>query len=574
VEDLDQTQLAEIENWANYLKFQWTWAFKHFVSCEHDLIALFTGNQAMKTASCAYQYVLRILGRHPVPKKNVLYFECDQGHMFSPATLPRDWICPECNGELKMHERGSRVFRFASEVLPGEKGSVGDAGLSAEVKNSVYPEFKKWLPPHFLRADITYRNMAMRIADPNSGKIFCGKEYKGDDILVELVAYSQSVQSTAGKQRLSVWEDEEPPFDFHEEQLPRLMSEDGDLLLSLTAANRISWTYDELFERAQVYIRTKAMCDILRTKDYEPKQIEYTDSPYSIAVIQAASDDNPTLTLEAIEKKMSAYDDPDVIMTRRYGIHKQIKGRIFKSFDYKIHVIDEDEYLPYGILHNWVHARGIDYHPQTPWACGIISLSPEDEAFIWYDYNPSPEKLVTKDICLNFATMGKDYKFILNLVDPLAAGIKKDKITVLDDINREFYTLKKEGIGTGGYWQTWDTKGEKGRDEIKKRLMNSVKVGRPFNNRTTEHGKTIFLPTIWIVDSCKTAAKHMRMWRWEEFVAEKDRIQRGEKNKPQEKWSHFNMVFEAIFKHPAFKPRREKAVGRPRPHTRRFQGRR
>jgi len=898
--EISQADLTILENYSNYFKFVWTWAFQQFVQCRHSLIALFTGNQAMKTASCAYNYVLRIHGWHPVPEKNVLYFECPDKHYFNIVTLPKDWICPQCKQEIKIHERGCRIFRFASEVLPGEKATTGDASSSAEVKNSVYPEFKKWLPPFLMKRDITFRNMAMIIADPNRGKVLCGQEYKGDDIIVEFVAYSQTVQSTAGKQRLSVWEDEEPNWDFHEEQLPRLMAEDGDLLLSLTAANRIcfdieteiltqngwvndntvktgqlaltfntetkdyewqpiegmfkeytyddkmislkckgfdalvtpehkwpivhkingkierrqtkdlkthhkifraaqntiehsqvyedwfvelvgwfltdgampterrqifihqswtankdkclkikkivsninnvknkhnryinhpgeggeginytwtingkevdllrslfptreltsefvfsltkkqqsllyetlidgdgcrsgvtdrfrctrktldafhilcillgrksteeseitshgaivyraniqrlnskrykpfthvcslkreyvdykgiiwcptvaknntlvakrngtiyitsnSWTYDEIFERAQVYIRTKAVCDFLETSDYKPEQIEYTESPNSIAVIQAATDDNPTLTKEAIENQMSQYDDPDVVATRRFGVHKQVKGRIFKGFDYSIHMIDKDTYFPYGIPHFWTHGRGIDYHPQTPWACGCMSLSSENEAVIWCDYNPSPDKLITKEICYNFALMGKDYKFILNLIDPLSEGIKKDKITVLDDINREFHELKREGIGTGAYWQTWDTKGEKGRDEIKKRLKNSRECGRPFNNKVTKDGRTIFLPTLWILNDCKTAAKMMRMWRWEEFVAEKDRIQRGEKNKAQDKWSHFNMVVEALFKNPAFRPRRERPERRVDKPKRYFQGRR
>jgi len=531
----------------------------------------------MKTSACAYNYVLRIQSWHPIPEKNVLYFECPNGHTYNALqvlTHAPDWICPKCKSELKIHERGCRIFRFASEVLPGETTSDNKHGQSTEVKNSVYPEFKKWLPPHYIKRDIKHRNMAMTLTDPQNGNIFCDKPYQGDDIVVEFVAYSQTVQSTAGKQRLSIWQDEEPPYDFHEEQLPRLMAEDGDLLLSLTPANRLSWSYDEVFERAQLYIRTKAVCDFLRTPDYDPPQVEYTDSPHSIAVVQAATDDNPTLSKEAIEDKMSQYDDPDIIATRRFGVHKQVKGRIFKSFDYKVHFIDRDTYFPYGIPHSWNHARGIDYHPQTPWACGCMSLSPENEAFIWLDYNPSPEKYTTKEICFNFATQCKDYKFMLNLIDPLSEGIKKDKITILDDINREFHYLKHEGIGEGGYFVTWDTKGEKGRDEIRKRLKNSIHCERPFNNKNSEGGRDVYLPTLWILSNCKTAAKMMKMWRWEEYADTRFRMQKEEKNKWEDKWSHMNMVWEAFCKHPSFRPPRLSREMRHQPPKRYFQGRR
>ncbi len=569
---------SNLEYFSNFLKYQSTWAFNKFIQLRHKTIALITGNQAMKTSGCAYQYVLRILGLHPIPEKNILYFECskDQNHRFNVKSLPKDWICPQCKSEIKIHQRGSRVFRYASETLPGEKEDTGKHGqqLSAETKNTVYPEFKKWLPPHLMKRDITFRSMAMLIYDPLSGYEFCGEKYNGADIVVEFVSYKQTIQTGAGVQRVSIWEDEEAPYDFHEEQVPRLIAEEGDMIMSLTPANKLSWTYDEIFERAHVYIRTKAICDFLRTKDYEPKQIEFTDSPLSIAVIQAATDDNPTLKKEVIEQRMGDYDDPDLIATRRYGIHKQVKGRIFKTFDYKVHFIDKDIF-PDGIPHEgWVHGRAIDYHPQTPWACSSVALSPQNEAFVWIDFEVSPEKYTTREICREIAIMGKDYDFKLNLIDPLSEEIKKDNISVLDGIKRYFYDVKKEGIGRTAFWQTWDTKGDRGKDAIKERLKNSLVVERPFNNQVTEEGRTRFLPTIWILNNCRTAAKSMKMWSWEEHMDVKVKMRKGiTTDKPQQKWSHMNMALEALFKHQAFRYRRISEGGHRRKEPRYFQGR-
>lgn len=572
----EQLDYSNLEYFSNFLKYQSTWAFNKFIHLRHKTIALFTGNQAMKTSGCAYQYVMRILGMHPVPEKNILYFECtkDKSHRFNVKGLPKDWICPKCKGEIQIHERGSRIFRFCSETLPGEKEDTGKQEMSAETKNTVYPEFKKWLPRHLMKRDITFRNMAMIIHDPLNGYEFCGKIYKGADIVVEFVSYKQTILTGAGVQRVSIWEDEEAPYDFHEEQIPRLMAEDGDMLMSLTPANKLSWTYDEIFERAQVYIRTKAVCDFLRTKDYNPQQIEFTDSKQSIAVVQAATDDNPTLKKEVIDQKMGEYDDPDLIATRRYGIHKQVKGRIFKSFDYKVHIIDRDIF-PDGVPHDgWVHGRGIDYHPQTPWACPFMALSPQNEAFVWSDFEVSPEKYTTKEICREIATLGRDYDFKLNLIDPLSEEIKKDNISVLDDIKREFYELKKEGIGRTTFWQTWDTKGERGRDAIRERLKNSLAVQRPFNNQITEDGRTRYLPTLWILNNCKSAGKSMKMWSWEEYMDVKVKMRKGATtDKPQQRWSHFNTALEALFKNPGFKYRRISESRLPRKDPRYFQGR-
>ena len=57
----------------------------------------------------------------------------------------------------------------------------------------------------------------------------------------------------------------------------------------------------------------------LSKRDFIVPQIETTDSPYSIAVFQAATDDNPTLNIEVINEIFKQIDDPDALAIRRYG---------------------------------------------------------------------------------------------------------------------------------------------------------------------------------------------------------------------------------------------------------------
>ena len=946
------------------------------------ITALFTGNQSMKTASTAYQYVLRILGKHPVPKKNVVYFECStrnkdnmaphgyythkEGDILIPSwergtwnieTRPQDNICPYCGGKVVIHERGSRIFRFMSENLPGDTGDKGE-GENNEVKNAAYPEFKKWLPPFLIKRDIRFRDMKMVIKDPLSGMEFGDIKHIGEDIIVEFVSYSQTVQSGAGVQRLSCvaegqrvlmsdgvwrniediksgdalvcetlggfdnrqrtnivdkswysgekevlkfhcqkgvnfevtgdhlvmvpgvgksryvradelkvggrvrcrlsgvknegllpdwlmattavllgdgtitndrttpkftckdgkiaryleyllpdhiylrkqefknghaddyfisdklhkfntakeflgdvgllgcdasnkfvpdiifqqsdekialflrfifacdgwasghsigycsiserlvrdiwlllrrfgirstiqtrefengwskqwhisisqakdviefsnkigitgkhkavrevqqeaerriksrlntchfskkqnadwkppqsvviksiekvgvkpvydismkrsgwderekngvkkqrsvarsprdnfliqggvvvhncWADEELNKDSFNEQLPRLLAEDGDFVLSLTPANKVTWTYDEIFEKANVYFRTEAVCDFLRTETDDVKQVEFVDNGQSIGVIMAATDDNPTLGKQVIEEMFSGFDDPDDVATRRYGLHRQHQGRIFKSFDYKTHFIRRDKYFPRGIPTEWVHARGVDYHPRVPWACGAVSLSPYNEAFIWAEFNPSPEKLITEEICDRFAEMTYGYKFVVSLIDPEAEVIKKDQKSVFDDINRIYWKKKKNDEDRGGSWMTWNTKGDFGRREVQKRLKNALRVGKPFNNKVVEDGVTKYLPTLWVLDTCKSSAEFMRKWRWDEWADNRAALTTKDlKDTPQQKWSHFNMVWEAIFKDHRFRAKKVQSHQHQSPSY--FQGRR
>ena len=98
---------------------------------------------------------------------------------------------------------------------------------------------------------------------------------------------------------------------------------------------------NRMLERFKEYIHASsfnaiklrvASPDKIRSLSYgEVKKIERVDSPHDIAVIQAATDDNPTLSKAVIEEKLSIYEDPDDIAIRRYGIFRQVSGR-FRAF--------------------------------------------------------------------------------------------------------------------------------------------------------------------------------------------------------------------------------------------------
>lgn len=558
---LDKSQEEQLGSLESFSSFQMTWPIKMFFNCPNRIIGLFTGNQSMKTSSTAYNYVLRILGLHPVPKKNVVYFECENRHFYSPFTRPQDGTCIECTAPVQQHKRGSRKFRFASETLPGEtQDPKGEKHEDTEVKNTQYPEFKKWLPLRLIKRDITFRNMAMVIYDP----------FGGEPIVVEFVSYKQTVQQGAGVQRMSVWMDEEPPFDFYREQLPRILAEDGDLIFSLTPANYITWTHDEIFEKAAVYYRSK----YIQNFTGEPA-VEHTGLSYNVAVVQAATDDNPTLSPEVIEDMYNHVEDPDELAIRRFGIFKQISGRIFKTYDDRVVAIPEETYFPDGIPYHFFHARFVDYHQHTPWACGWISISPQNEAFIHDEWNPSPEKLVTYDINRQMASMSKDFRYGINLIDPLAAQAQPNTgRSTLDDFNENFFSLRQEGIGTGGYWETWDTKSTRGRDGLRTRIQNSVRVGKPFNNEIVKDGRKIYIPTIWVFRKCRQTRLSLRNWRLEEWVDKRALVTKDKKDKPQQKWSHFCTGLEGIMKDTRFRAHTAASGYVPERRHTRFKGRR
>jgi len=601
--NLSDRAIEQLNQAGNYLSFKPTWQFQRFLMMPFKIIGLFCGNQSMKTSGSMYQYVIRILGQHPVPKKNVVYFECStrsdenlaphgykqfksngivvpgwEKGTYNIDQLPKDGKCTECGAPIVIHQRRAKKIRMCAETLPGDKESASkDGSVSIETKNTVYPEFKYWIPPFLVKRDITFRNPAMIIFDPLAGMELNGTVNKGDDIIVDFMSYSQTVQAGAGVQRMSIYVDEEPPKDFWDEQLVRLLREDGDLIIGLTPAEAMTWTYDEIFERAKVYYRTKTVCEFLNRneKDRQYQQTEVTDSDQPIGVVQSATDDNPTLSPQVIEDLFASVDDPDVMATRRYGVHRQISGRIFKSFDYRVHYINFDEYFPDGIFSTYSHYNMVDYHPHNPWACSWLALSPYNEAFVWAEFSPDPERMITRSIANEIALISGNFKYRLNIIDPLAEATQTNTgTTTVQDLNDAFLDLSREGICQRKFWETWDTKGTRGREVVRERLNNSVKCQRPFNNLIQDERGKRYLPTLWISNRCPETARSLKQWRLESWARAYNNTEKDRKETPAQKWSHYCTAIEALFKDIRVKPPQLNRPVRPKETPRYFQGRR
>ena len=317
-----------------------------------------------------------------------------------------------------------------------------------------------------------------------------------------------------------------------------------------------SWTFEGLYERTGLIYNSPTIIDYLYKKTgrrHLPKEVIESGNK-DIAVIRGSSYDNPTIPKEHVDRSYAVYDDPSIVENRLYGIFHQISGTILKEFDMNTHVINKNKFFENGIPEEWLHVRGIDFHEHVNWACGFMALSHTNEAFIYDEYNPSPENMITMQIVEALVKRNPGYEYKLNLIDHLAAKTQVNSgRSPLDDINELFYQFKKEGIGRGGSWQTWDTKSLVGRDRLRERIKNSLLVGRPFNNRVSKKDgfeREEYLPTLWVMDHCFHTIQSFRNWKWEN--PNKNDPFKQEKNKAEDRYSHFPITFECIMKHPAF----------------------
>jgi hypothetical protein len=542
------TELQNAEEWAGFFKIITTPTFVKFLSRPEKTIGFFTGNQWGKNVNIMKQYLVRWMGKHPVESKNL-----------------RPWT-------------KIRTYRFCAENLPNDKDEEKAS------KNTIYPVLKEMIPKRMIKKDITQRSATMTLCDPIQG---------GPDFYIEFVSYGQELQSQAGVQRASIYIDENCPLSFFEEQLPRLLASDGDIIIGMTPAlGQVTWQFERIYEEAGTVIRTELVRQRYKTRFNEDfPEIQHNEGKdRDMCVFMAATDDNPFYDQLVYQKNLSEVSlikagkhpvyknikeykvitkdeyiksklkilDAEEEDVRRYGIFRQVAGRIFKDFEESIHKLKNDAF-PEGIPHAWTHARGIDYHPHVDWHFGAMALSPHDEAFIYDELKISPEHYVTEQIGRMIAHKCKDYKYILSKIDPLASETQTNTgLSTVDDLNRLFHEFKRDGIGTGGYWTTWDTKSTRGREEIRKRLKNARLCGRPFNNRQIVMGREVYLPTLWILPNCKGMVEYMKNWRLDEW-SDRSKLETKEiKESPMQRFSHYMMVIEALFKEQSFHARSDR----------------
>ena len=506
----------ELKSWLGHIEFDYgTEQMKVLLQLPHQTILIVSGNQAGKTSNVAEHYFLRTQGRHPIENKNRL----------------------------------AKKIRCMSSSLP----------ISADAEeqdNTQYLELKKRIPRELIIKDITARSQNLVIHSPIHGKS-----------IFEFRSSKQELQDLGKIQLSSVWHDEETPKGHREECRVRLLAEDGDEIFSLTATNPFSYVYDDIFERAAFLFRTKTIAN-----KFGIPQVEHRNTGADIACIQMATDDNPTLDIGAIERILHDVTDPDEYILRRYGVFKQISGRVHKTYDPAICYIDMNKYFPNGIPDEWFHARGIDYHEsRIPWSIGWLSVSPYDEWFLWQEFHPAidgPKAYNTYEIAKAIFRKSGDYEYGCNLIDPLAKKKQPNTLfSCVDDLNRYFDEIRRTGgarytvhrndasrfrdnvnMKPACFWEAWDTKDTTGRAEVAKRFKNAVRCGVPFNNTIHKKGIIKQLPTLWILNTCPNFHRSIMRWNYGEWVTSQSKAVNDPKPTPQQKWSHDNMVLECLAK--------------------------
>jgi len=443
------------------------------------------GNQGGGTATAMLDAAMRVLGIHPDKVKNNV----------------------------------TKPIRFVSKVVPNDH---------EDEQNQQFVEFRNLIPPELWVKKLTARSKV--------GKV---KRLVGGEIDVEFMASTQDLDAFMSVQRGAYYQDEEidrTKWDENQKRLIKARSdgEYADTTLSMTPVKGLDWSYDSLWKRAKKIYRSKCLCEKF---GYPP--VEEHDVKSDIEIFCWATDDNPVMDIDAIDSLFYEFDDADELAMARYGVFRQVSGRIYKVYDDKIHKVKFDDVFDSSLFRNYWHYRIIDFHPSKPWYVSWIAVTPYHEWFVWNELVASHDKKTSHDLRDQIkaeSLLDEDDEFNRRtLVDPLAQ-VKQNNtgLSVFDDISMGELGLRR--------CESADTKNAQGRMNIKARLKNAAICGVPGNNHFPTQPPDIryghYKPTIWFLDNCTGHMEHMKSWRYIDFKQAHVKATRTTKRE-SEKWSDF-----------------------------------
>ena len=473
-------------NYDALYKYKWHPVARAYLESEANIRAIIKGNQGGGTITSMMDAALRLLGIHPVEKRNKL----------------------------------SDPIRCVSKCLPKN---------DEDEENQQYVEFMRLFPKEYVKRDLTTRNPHVIIRDPGAGA----------DKKIEFLSKKQDLDAFMSVQRSAYYQDEEIERVKWDENQTRLLipgskGTGGDTTITLTPVKGLDWTYDSIWRRARKIIRSRTICN-----KFGFPQIETRNIDSSIEIFCWATDDNPLMDDDTLKRHFFNIDDPDELAMRRYGVFRQVSGRIYKSFDEQIHKISWDKCWDPSVFRYYWHFRMIDYHPSKPWFVSWVAVSPTHEWFVWNELIANHDNLTDIDLRDKIkaeSLLDEDDDYCrTTLIDPLAKVKQPNTgFSVFDDI-----TMGEQGLRK---CTAADTKNEQGRMNIKTRLKNSVICGVPGNN-LDKHSPPDprfghYRPTIWFFDTCKGHIEHFRNWRMVDWRQEHVKAVKTVK-RTSEKWSDF-----------------------------------
>jgi phage terminase large subunit-like protein len=251
-------------------------------------------------------------------------------------------------GAVEMDMRLTGKHRWRDLRPPPISARVVAVDFDHGVEKIVKPEIARWLPPSELingSWEDSYSKQLKTLTLANGSTL-------------EFMSYEQEVEKFAGTSRDAVWFDEEPPKDIYTECLLRTLDVAGDVWITMTPIEGMTWVYDDLYLAAA----TDPMIEVI--------EVDVTENPH----INAAE-------IDALFSGMDS-DDKDA---RRHGRFVQVGGLIYKQFG------DHNLLDPFIPPREWLHVASLDHGLNNPTAWLWAAVNRDGDIVIYDEHYYSGE---------------------------------------------------------------------------------------------------------------------------------------------------------------------------------------
>jgi len=365
---------------------------------------------------------------------------------------------------------GEHPFRRVPK--PPIKGRVVCVDFTYGINQIIIPQFQKWMPPSLLINGSwidSYRATEKVLTLANGS-------------MVEFMTYEQKTEQFAGTSREFIHFDEEPPKHIFTECQARLVDVDGDLWITMTPIEGMTWVYDTI---------------------YTPG----TEGSKIISVVEVDMLDNPFISPEAAEMFLSGLD-ADERDAREHGKFVQLGGLVYKKFNPEIHVVPA--FIPPKEW-EWYTSMDHGYRNPTAWLWHAVA---RDGTVVTFDEHYESERVVREHAVIvntKNAAFGKTPDYIIG--DP--ATQQRQGVTGT--------SIAAEYAEYGIYIAPGNNDVTTGVNQVNSYLGINPETGKPY----------------WqITENCVNLIQELKRLRWQTWASKKAQEENNPRDKIHKKDDH------------------------------------
>lgn len=339
--------------------------------------------------------------------------------------------------------------------------------------------------------------------------------------LVMFKSYDQGVQSFAQDDVDLIINDEEPPYDIYKEQRMRLIDRNGEMVISMTSTKGVTDLIADIFED----------CDVIQSRhsDILNEDLPVIAEKNGMRFYMLWNTDNPYIDQNRLRQEVKLMTR-DEIKSRIHGIPVNLSGKIYPSFNKRIHVIPFEE----APLNDVIIYHILDPHDRKPWAMQWIILHKTGTSYCIDEYpNRDFNEMIsddkTYDEYVKIIKIKEDALFDIygkqvfkRIIDP---NFGNKTIRIAERVDSKAHTTPKEEL---------KRRGLEFKDGLDSLEAGHLKV-REILHYEMKGSEITMQPKFFITDNCLNSIKHLSRYSRKDILSSdgdsKDKVGVQEKYK-------------------------------------------